>query len=62
MAMFICMMRNRWVMGRCEQCHKNCGLGHPHTQEHGTRLWGAGFDKREPAKGKGLVAIGENPE
>lgn len=50
MPMFICLRKDKWVMGRCGECHDACGLDHPHTQEHGARLFGAGFDKRKPAQ------------
>lgn len=60
--MFVCIKKDKWVMGRCNGCGESCGVGHPMTQEHGTRLWGAGFHLRKPATGKGLVAEGENPE
>ncbi len=62
MTSFICIRRDRWVMGRCDQCDSACGLGHPLTQEIGTRLWGEGFHLRKPAVGKGMVKEGENPE
>lgn len=49
MPMFVCPIKDKWVMSRCGECRGNCGLDHPVTQEIGTRLYGAGFDKRKPA-------------
>lgn len=62
MAMFVCLKKDKWVMGRCNTCHDDCGVGHPLTQQHGTRLWGEGFGQKKPATGKGLVAEGRDPE
>lgn len=49
MKMFVCLIKNKWVMSRCAGCRENCCVDHPATQEIGTKLYGAGFDKRPPA-------------
>lgn len=60
--MFICLRKDKWVQARCQHCPDSCGIGHQVTQEHGTRLFGQGFDQRKPAVGKGLVAEGSDPQ
>ena len=61
MPMFICLKKDKWVMARCGDCHDDCELAHPVTQETGTRLYGAGFDQRKPAVGKPLSPLGAEP-
>lgn len=52
--MFVCLKKDRWVPHRCPDCGSDCGIGHPVTQMHGTRLFGNGFDAKPPATGPGL--------
>lgn len=58
MAMFICLQKDKWVMARCNGCGDDCGLTRPATQEHGTRLFGAGFETRKPAPAGELTRDG----
>jgi hypothetical protein len=60
--MFICLKKDKWVTARCSGCGESCGLNHPTTQEHGTRLFGAGFESRQPASAGTLTRDGSQPE
>jgi hypothetical protein len=62
MPMFICIHKDKWVPARCAGCDGTCGLSHPTTQEIGTHLWGAGFERTKPAVGKRLSELGSGPD
>lgn len=62
MPMFICLTKDKWVMSRCGNCHADCGLSHPVTQEVGNRLYGAGFDKRKPALPESAQPVSDKQE
>lgn len=62
MPMFICLKKDKWVTAWCAGCGESCGLDHPTTQEHGSRLFGTGFESRQPAPAGSLTRDGVKVE